>query len=423
MKVFISHKSDDKRAANEVYKALRAIGGVDVWVDIFELNAGDSFAEIDRSLDATDALVVLWSSSTDASEWVRREVATGAKLDKHIIPCVLDQTLPKTNPALAQRLYVDLSDELLGIAHLCLSYVLPTAITEAGWADRLVVLRRYEGYFAHVIRDLLVQGKRLEEAAYWRDEATEAYGELAVWFDGLLADPATDETLRTVLTGARDIVVPAHEHLMAILDEIAAAIDEGTVDEHPVDDDLVDEPSMAEVIDQYDPDEAVAELLELLAATGADGDHQALAELLRYYIGSCLHSLDVLDALAEATGAENARHVVGYLHAYLDDPDDLLPEREVGYVGLLDDAWMIHNVAYRIVETGLVDGDYFGVDWGAIAAADTVLLDCLPIEIVDALEAYLVQLVSVLFEGVEGYEPGFVVDGAGNARFFMPAEL
>ena len=133
MKVFISHKSDDKMYANEVYKALRRIGGVNAWVDIFELNAGDSLGKIESSVGDSDAVIVLWSSSTDASEWVRKEIETGSHERKRIIPCILDRTLPASNPTLADRLYIDLSDRLLGMSHLCLSYILPTAL-DAGWA-------------------------------------------------------------------------------------------------------------------------------------------------------------------------------------------------------------------------------------------------------------------------------------------------
>ncbi len=425
MKVFISHKSDDKIDANEIYKALRRIGGVDAWVDIFELNAGDSLGKIESSVGASDAMIVLWSSSTDASEWVRKEIDTGKRNDKRIIPCILDRSLPASNPTLADRLYIDLSDRLLGMSHLCVSYILPTALTQAGLADQLGVLRRYEGYVSHSIRDIIVGRKRIEDAAYWANESNDAFAEMGSWLDALIEDERTDEDLRQVLLGASDIVVPAHERLLDVLAEIAEEGSEVS--------DGDDDPSIAEIIEAYDPDEGYREIvgfvLRLLQEGGVDLDEvpdddiDQAANLLNYYLKTCVGSLAALEYFADVTESAAARTVVEYLDTYLEDTDDVLPEDEHGYAGLLDDAWMIHNVAYRVHEAGLVTDDYFDVDWQLIADADTALIELLPSDIVDELERYLVQLVGILFADVDDYDPEGVYDSDGNLRFLMPTEV
>lgn len=84
---------------------------------------------------------------------------------------------------------------------------------------------------------------------------------------------------------------------------------------------------------------------------------------------------------------------------------------------------MIHNVAYRVYEAGLVSDDYFDVDWQMIADADSTLVELLPTEMVDQLESYLVQLVGILFADTEDYDPEFVHDSEGNSRFLMPMEV
>ena len=194
-----------------------------------------------------------------------------------------------------------------------------------------------------------------------------------------------------------------------------------------------DEPSIAEIIEGYDPDEGYGEIvgfvLRLLQHDGVDiddvpdDDIDAAASLLNYYLKTCVDSLAALEYFAEVTDSDAARTVVGFLGAYLEDTNDLLPEDEHGYAGLLDDAWMVHNVAYRVHEAALVPDDYFDVDWQLIADADTALIELLPSDIVDQLESYLVQLVGILFEDTDDYDPECVYDSEGNRRFLMPTDV
>ena len=175
MKIFISHKSDDKKHANEIHKSLSGIDGVDVWVDAFNLAPGDDLTTaISSAIEDTDAVVVIWSDATDASEWVRREIETGTKSEKRLIPCILDRSLPRANPFLQGKLYLDFDDEIIGFGHFCLAHIVPSALEEAGWDPQAPDIVRYQGIVSHCIRDLIGLGKKPDEAEYWKSELAEA---------------------------------------------------------------------------------------------------------------------------------------------------------------------------------------------------------------------------------------------------------
>lgn len=109
--VFVSYAQADKDVARQVAETLRH-AGLDVWIDAWELKAGDSIAQrIDESISSSDVLLVLLSPSAVASQWVQKELNTalsGELRDRAItvIPALLeDCELP---PFLSDRQYLDL---------------------------------------------------------------------------------------------------------------------------------------------------------------------------------------------------------------------------------------------------------------------------------------------------------------------------
>jgi adenylate cyclase len=67
--------------------------GLQVWWDA-EIETGSRFsADIERELDAADAVVVAWSASSVASTWVLDEAAAGRDRGR-LLPVQLDGTPP-----------------------------------------------------------------------------------------------------------------------------------------------------------------------------------------------------------------------------------------------------------------------------------------------------------------------------------------
>ncbi|MBN8282987.1 toll/interleukin-1 receptor domain-containing protein [Zoogloea sp.] len=76
--IFISYASEDREQARRFAEAFAARGW-SVWWDR-HIVPGEAFdTRIEQALDAAQCVVVLWSASSVASEWVRNEAAVGAE--------------------------------------------------------------------------------------------------------------------------------------------------------------------------------------------------------------------------------------------------------------------------------------------------------------------------------------------------------
>lgn len=90
--VFLSYSRTDQARAQQLAEALGE-AGLTVWWDAL-IEGGASFAKsIEAALVASDAVVVLWSGASVASDWVLDEAAHGRDLHK-LVPISIDGTLP-----------------------------------------------------------------------------------------------------------------------------------------------------------------------------------------------------------------------------------------------------------------------------------------------------------------------------------------
>ena len=77
--IFISYKSERRRAAEHLAETLRRYGYT-VWFD-YQLVKGRNFAlQIDARIRAARALIVLWCTLSVRSEWVHEEVDLAKRL-------------------------------------------------------------------------------------------------------------------------------------------------------------------------------------------------------------------------------------------------------------------------------------------------------------------------------------------------------
>jgi TolB-like protein/predicted negative regulator of RcsB-dependent stress response len=86
--VFLSYSHADQAPAHRLAAALQA-AGCEVWWDTL-IEGGAAFAKsIEAALEASDAVVVLWSKASTASDWVLDEAARARDLKK-LVPLSLD---------------------------------------------------------------------------------------------------------------------------------------------------------------------------------------------------------------------------------------------------------------------------------------------------------------------------------------------
>jgi hypothetical protein len=90
--VFISYARKDRDAARALASAFESRGW-SVWWDR-DIIAGETFDQaIERELGAARAVVVLWSSQSVGSEWVKNEVAFAVERGA-LVPAVIDDAKP-----------------------------------------------------------------------------------------------------------------------------------------------------------------------------------------------------------------------------------------------------------------------------------------------------------------------------------------
>lgn len=110
MAVFISHSHHDREFVDKL--ALNLVSArVNVWLDRWELKAGDSLIEkIEQGLEDASALIVVLSCHSVESAWCRKELSAGLirELEERkvvVVPVVLDDC--KVPLLLRDKLYAD----------------------------------------------------------------------------------------------------------------------------------------------------------------------------------------------------------------------------------------------------------------------------------------------------------------------------
>ena len=90
--VFLSYAEEDRARAGEVSGALEALGWT-VWWDR-EIAPGSTWREtIERAIEGTRCMVVLWSESALASRWVHEEAEEGLARGR-LVPVLIEQVRP-----------------------------------------------------------------------------------------------------------------------------------------------------------------------------------------------------------------------------------------------------------------------------------------------------------------------------------------
>jgi uncharacterized membrane protein YkvA (DUF1232 family) len=153
----------------------------------------------------------------------------------------------------------------------------------------------------------------------------------------------------------------------------------------------------------------VALRLQLQSALPAPVLTQSI-EALAYYIDSCPQTLRDFASAAGASDSSPLVQVAAGLYQYLLEPHDLLPDATNGVLGFLDDAWLIHNLAYRCVESQLLGLQQFSVDWNRIAMADQFALHLFPPQVKAVLDGIVAQYSNLVTHQMRPFEPADTED-------------
>jgi hypothetical protein len=152
--------------------------------------------------------------------------------------------------------------------------------------------------------------------------------------------------------------------------------------------------------------DASAERLEAVIASEAPdiprADITELAELLERYLNGIPSALDALTTMAkEPRVGRSVAFAAGQVLVYLTDEDDLFRDVDMGALGLLDDAYLIHAciAALRLAFPELsVPSTYVPPDERSLAAV-RALLPAGVAEALDRTSGNLVQVAAALYSG------------------------
>lgn len=98
MRVFISHSGRDRWIAAQLDRNLRDIPGVETFLDQKDIEGGDRITEEVRlEITRCDEMLVVLSSASQQSDWVKAEIGAAWVLGKRIV-ILLDKLSPRDIP-------------------------------------------------------------------------------------------------------------------------------------------------------------------------------------------------------------------------------------------------------------------------------------------------------------------------------------
>lgn len=153
-------------------------------------------------------------------------------------------------------------------------------------------------------------------------------------------------------------------------------------------------------------------LRKRLAALLPTNQVEIAAQAVEGYVQAAPPILAALEALAVSRASPAGAQVVTTLQNFLREANDLIPDH-LGTFGLVDDAWLINNTAYRLVEAGVVPAQAFPANLTMIAQADAIARAIMPPSALQALTGLLMQLLQVIAAEVQAYQPQMTPFGRG----------
>lgn len=411
MRVFISHQWRDKRVADQLRDRLDAIDGFEVWIDHRNLRPGDAIQdEIDEVLAEMDVMLVLWSEHSARSAGVAAEIATAERLGLRTIPCFIayDETgdvVPPIDGPLARYVGIDFHHFETGAASL---------------ATLLVELQREQDGVAADADPKVVMLRRMREAASYLANYRNVKGvddDRRYWIDQIVAEVERyvgrtgDTALAAQFTGGLELIrdddPDAYDAAMARLDRVLGRR------EPPPGPRAVPSAEPASETG-WEPTPPSTDMLDrVLAASGIDEhDRAGVRGMVQAYHANAMPALEAMGAAALAAQSAAGIRVVQYLNGYLEQGDDLIPDHH-GLYGQLDDAWLILNTAFRLIESGALTAAQVPIDWQAVTAADAAVRALIPPAAMSALEQQMLQLIQLIANEIASYQPWMTPTGNG----------
>jgi hypothetical protein len=419
-RLFISHQWRDKQIADRLARDLEPFA--DVWMDYRNLRPGDAIQPtIDRALQDIDLVLVVWTQHASRSTGVAAEIQKSRELGLRVVPCFFEYdggcAHPPLPAELASTLGVDFHHHGSGVAQLAEFIVemqrrqLPkeAALDEHPAVRLLTYLRGYLSYLANYRSVQNVTDDRAE----WVDK-------IITEVERFVASGGSRDAVRTLLEAARGSSVDDEEGIGMLISRLERLLHDEppatTLSGSPAQPTVAKEDSGTSPTRRPPPRDELVKRITLVVPGGTEDT--ALRQV-ESYIGAAPAALQALAAYVKTAQSPAGAQVVQYLHTYLESGDDIIPDHH-GRFGLVDDAWLILNTAFRLIESRLLPAAAVPLDWPSIIGADYVVRSILPPQALEALTSIMLQLLQIIATEVATYQPWFTPDGNGYAPTMAP---
>ena len=422
LKVFISHQWRDKQQAERLADELGHFA--EIWMDYRNLKPGDSIQdEIDQALADMDIMLLLWTPHAASSHGVQAEIATAHNLGLRLVPCILsyDESgypAPPLPSEIENILGVDFHHFGSGVAQLTeLIHGLQRERLPQDVAPRddprvemLNEVRGLLNYLANYRKLAKVDDNRQKWVERTLDRIETCLLETKDWRSAFMLLEAAKRSVSSDPEGLK----PVLERMESVLAQLRPDEDADT----PVPN--VQKPDRKRTSKRKGPgiprpaEAQKDELEERLRLLVPEAQVPACLELVHAYISCAPHALNALTEFAQAAASPAGVQVTHSLQQYLDQTDDLIPDH-MGAYGALDDAWLILNTAFRLIESGLVPVHAMPINWQIVSQADPLVVAVMPPPVGVALEQHMWRLLGLIAAEAQTYEPMFETSGRGYA--------
>ncbi|MDN5201836.1 TIR domain-containing protein [Fulvivirgaceae bacterium BMA10] len=423
MRIFISHSWKNKTVADKLADDCTPLA--EVWLDLLQPREEDQHSSSDQALEDIDLILLLWSRHAVDCEYLNYEIEASLRLKKIVIPCCLDETPIPVDWKIPFK--IDFSFYKLGLARVCctvlhylsddLSSSHAQAINSFGTIEEALVyvksytpdyqltrqVEHYKGIISKILSqpsfaltDGSVQSKDVDELVQnIRKQMAEA-GNSRSKFQEILQEVIKNEF--------RD---------PEIFKEIRIEIENLITSLPTENDNTFENVYILNNVQHYkygfknDREKELTEIKEQLEPLFNGNELNQATELLHYYICSSSEAYEILAKINEDSPSYGGGVVMQNLARYIDNPDDFFPESEFGFLGYTDDAWLIHNTAYRLIESDHISELAFPLRWDEIIAADNIVRAILPLQVLSQLESMLLQYLRLINKEQHAYEPQF----------------
>lgn len=431
MNVFISHSWKDKTAADILAHDLDTVCD-NIWLQAQQCTSAYLNQPVNEQLiHACDIVIILWSQNSIRDEKISALITTDRHdISQKFLVCLYDNTPPPVT--LAQLMLIDFSEYGKGLGQLSLLFLQQaTSNTFLLSKNEFSKIKNITESISHIdnYKNLIAQANSpvINNLASLTKSLEKVHALLTKLDENLSACNNSTQEIYTYLHEAGNnreklqnlinMTIQA-ECLEPTLSLYLRGMIERHINSLPTPmgfhapqslhmDFLVTPDVFQQALTHADKEKAeIEQVLQSFISAAILPD---ITETVHYYIVSSQDVFGLLHDIIFTSESQGSFSVLQQLCQYLQGQSNLHHESNYNTWELADDAWLIHNTAYRLVESRLIAAEMLPFDWDKIATADNVIVRCLPQLIIHQLETQLMQFMKIIALEVTQYVPCFSV--------------